>query len=418
MPKYSYIAKDRAGNTIKDTVDFQDKTALVQELQKKDLFIVSVREVTPAAAVKRTASSSPGSRSKVTRKFTHKKVKITDLLSFARQLATMLASGVPLIRSIDVIQSQVGSEQLAIMLFKIKSDIEQGRSLSESLAKFPKTFNLFWVSLIEVGEASGTLPGVLNKLTFYIEQQAAFNQTVLSGVLYPAILFFVASGAVVFFALVVAPRFEEIFNNMHAKLPAITQMLLDLFRYIKSNFFYLVGGFVVGIFLLRKYIATYTGRLMFEKLIFKLPNIGSIYRLIIVERFSSQMAILIDAGVPILYALDITEKLVNNLNCAKVVCDIREGVRGGELLVAPMERSGFFPGMAIQMIMVGEETGELSKMLKHVSEFYQSEVETFMKRFSTIIEPVMIVFMGGIIGVIVLAMFLPMFNLSQMGRGG
>lgn len=157
--------------------------------------------------------------------------------------------------------------------------------------------------------------------------------------------------------------------------------------------------------------------MLLEKFLFKMPAIGEIFKLIIIERFSSQMAILIDSGVPILYALDITERLVDNNTCALVISDIREAVKEGELLVAPMERSGFFPQMCVQMITVGEETGELSKMLKHVAKFYQEGVETFMKRFATIIEPFMLVFMGAIIGTIVVAMFLPMFNLSKLGGG-
>jgi len=152
---------------------------------------------------------------------------------------------------------------------------------------------------------------------------------------------------------------------------------------------------------------------MFEKFMYTLPTIGEVYKLITIERFASQMAILIDAGVPILYALDISERLVNNNTFALIINNIKEGVKKGELIVAPMERSGFFPPMAVQMIMVGEETGELSKMFKHIAAFYQSNVETFMKRFSTIIEPFMIIFMGAVVGFIVVSMFLPMFNLAQ-----
>ena len=165
----------------------------------------------------------------------------------------------------------------------------------------------------------------------------------------------------------------------------------------------------------KMYVKTYTGRLHYEKLLFRAPVIGDVYKLIIVERFSAQMAILIESGVPILYALDITERLVDNNTCALIISDIREAVKEGELLVAPMERSGFFPPMCVQMITVGEETGELSKMLDHVAKVHQEGVETFMKRFSTIIEPFMLVFLGAIIGTIVVAMFLPMFNLSQLG---
>ena len=152
-----------------------------------------------------------------------------------------------------------------------------------------------------------------------------------------------------------------------------------------------------------------------EKILFSLPTVGEVYRLIIIERFSAQMSILIDAGVPILYALDISERLVDNNTCSLIINNIKEGVKKGELLVTPMEKSGFFPPMCVQMIMVGEETGKLSKMLKHVAKFYQEQVEIFMKRFATIIEPFMLVFMGAIIGTIVVSMFLPMFNIAQLG---
>ena len=268
---------------------------------------------------------------------------------------------------------------------------------------------------MEVGEASGTIPVVLNKLTFYLEQQASFKSTITSGLIYPAVLLMVSMGAIAFFALFVGPRFETIFNSMKVDLPLITVILLSSFKFVKKNILVIIIVIGVIIFLLQKYLKTYQGRLLFEKFLLNAPIIGEVYKNIIVERFASQMAILIDAGVPILYALDISERLVDNNTCALVISEIKENVRQGELLVTPMERTGFFPPMCIQMIMVGEETGELSKMLKHVSAFYQDNVETFMKRFSTLIEPFMLVFMGGVIGVIVVAMFLPMFNIAQLG---
>ncbi len=300
----------------------------------------------------------------------------------------------------------------------MRDDVEQGASLSQSIAKHPKVFNQFWVSLIEGGEASGTIPVVLNKLTFYLEQQARFRSTIISGIIYPMVLFVVCVGAVAFFALFVGPRFEEIFISMKAELPAITSMLLKSFKFIKQKFFYIIGAIIAFFFMFKKFISTYHGKSVWESILFRMPTIGGIFRLIIVERFASQMAILIDAGVPILYALDISERLVDNNTCGIILNNIKEAVRQGELLTAPMERSGFFPAMAVQMILVGEETGELSKMLKHVAEYYQDQVETFMKRVSTVIEPFMLVFMGGIIGTIVLAMFMPMFNLSQISAGG
>lgn len=411
MPKFAYVAKDKNAKTYRDVVDAASKQSVLDRLQQEGYFVVSINELSGAGHGRKVVTS------KRKKRFSHTKIKLEDVLSFARQLATMLEAGVTLIRSLDVIIVQVQSQQFHSIISKVRKDVEQGGSLSQALIKHPKVFNQFWVSLVEVGEASGTIPVVLNKLAFYLEQQATFRSAIISGLIYPLILFVVACGAIGFFALFVGPRFEAIFESMQVDLPGLTVVLLTIFRFMRNNFLKLVIGIVVGVFLFKRYLKTYHGRLMFERFMFSLPTIGDVYRLIIVERFSSQMAILIDSGVPILYALDITERLVDNNTCALVVSSIKEAVREGELLVGPMERSGFFPPMAIQMITVGEETGELSKMLKHVSKFYQEGVETFMKRFATIVEPFMLVFMGGVIGVIVVAMFLPMFNIAQLGGG-
>ncbi len=423
MPKFSCVVKDKEGKAYKYVVDAPTQKEIVEKLQKQEYFIVSIKEIVSASSTSPASKQQPAIEKKSQiqfknkRKFSHNKTKLADLLVFARQLATMLESGVTLTRSLDVIQSQIQSKQFFNVVVQVKKDVEQGLSLSQSLAKHPKVFNQFWISLSEVGEASGTIPIVLNKLTFYLEQQSSFKATIISGVLYPIILFTVSMGAVVFFALFVGPRFESIFSSMNVALPLITIVLLATFKFIKSNLIIIVGVLAGIIFFLGQYIKTSSGRIAFERFLFNLPTAGEIFKLIIVERFSSQMAILLDAGVPILYALDISERLVDNKICSQIVNNIKEDVRKGELLVSPMEKSGFFPPMCIQMIMVGEETGELSKMLKHVAKFYQTEVETFMKRFATIIEPFMLVFMGFVIGTIVLAMFLPLFNIAQLGGG-
>lgn len=412
MAKFSYIIKDRAGKTYKSVTDAPSKEALVQRFHADGYFIVSLTELTAPPIKKKRAGLMARKR-----QFTHKGIKLQDLLSFSRQLATMLEAGVPLVRSLNVIETQVDSEAFANIVQKIRADVEQGTSLSVALARHPKAFNQFWVSLMEVGEASGTIPTILNRLFFYLEQEAEFRATIISGIIYPAILFCVACGAIAFFALFVGPKFEEIFTSMNAQLPWITTQLLGLFKLVRTNFLWILGGFVLLIFLFRNYVRTYHGRMAFEKFLFGLPTVGQVFQNIILERFTSQMSILIDSGVPILYALDITERLVDNNICALVVGQIKDAVKQGELLTSPMERSGFFPSMCIQMIMVGEETGELSKMLKHVAAYYQNSVETFMKRFATIVEPFMLVFMGGVIGIIIVAMFLPMFNIAQLGGG-
>ncbi len=411
MPKFKYVVKNAKGESLTAEAEAFDKSDLIQNLQKQGYFILSVSEIfiTPAAPIKSKEEK------KAVRKFPHKSIKLEDLLSFARQLTTLLESGVPLLRSLEVISDQVDSEKLSKVLLQLTRDVEQGSSLSDAMTQHPKVFNQFWASLVQVGEESGTMPRVLNKLAFYLEQQASFRTTITSAIMYPAVLFVVCIGAVAFFALFIGPRFESIFTSMKVELPLITRVLLDVFRFVKQNFLLLIGSIVAGIFILRKWTETSQGRAQAEKFVLGLPTFGHIYKLIIVERFTSQMAILVESGVPILHALNIAQRLVDSVTCARVIETIKESVRQGELLVAPMERSKFFPSMAIQMINVGEETGELSKMLKHVADYYQETVETFMKRFGTLIEPFMLVFMGAIIGIIVLAMFLPLFNIGQLG---
>ncbi len=413
MSKFSYVVKQQNGKTYKDVADAPSEEELIKRLQKQEFLICSIKEIKVTAP-----NRSAVKKKKKKKEFTHKKIKLQDILIFSHQLSAMLEAGVSLIRSLDVIQTQIKSQRFSETILKVKKDVERGESFSVALSKHPHVFNQFWVSLMEVGEASGTIPVVLHKLTFYLEQQAKFKTIIISGLIYPLILFGVSMGAVIFFALFVGPRFESIFKSMGAELPLITVILLSVFKVIKTQFFLIVLSIAAIVFAFKKYVQTYQGKLLYENFLFTLPAFGEIYKLIIIERFSSQMAILIDAGVPIVYALDITERLVNNNTCALVVNDIKECVKEGEFLVAPMERSEFFPSMCLQMIMVGEETGELSTMLKHVSKFYQDVVEEFMKRFATIIEPFMLVFMGAVIGTIVLAMFLPMFNMSQLGGGG
>ncbi len=304
MTLFTYTVKDKSGKTHKDTGNYPTKEALIRHLQKQEFFIIKIVEDTYTRPAKKKATK------KKRKQFRHKKVKLEDLLIFSRQLATMLDAGVPLVRSLTVIQVQIVSEQFYHVVQKIAKDVEEGTALSAALSAHPKIFNQFWISLIEVGEASGTIPKILNKLSFYLEQQADFKTTIISGIIYPLILFSVSMGAIAFFALVVGPKFENIFHSMGAELPWITKTLLMLFRLFRQNFLYIFGSIVIAIFIFRRSVKTYRGKLYYERFLFQAPVIGDIFKLIIVERFASQMAILIDSGVPILYALDITERVV------------------------------------------------------------------------------------------------------------
>jgi len=406
MPMFSYTVQDSKGNSKTETVSAPNENALAEKLQSEGFFIVNISLAMDKNAFKEVKKVREF-------KYDHDKCRIEDLLILSRQLATMLESGVTMLRSFDVVLTQIQSKELYNATLKIHNEIEEGSSLSNALSKHPRIFNQFWVSLAEVGEASGTMPLVLNKLAQHVEQDAAFKSAVISAMVYPLVLFVVCIGAVIFFALVVGPKFEDVFKSMHAELPLMTRCLLATFDVIKHYLLMFIGLGVGLFFALKMYISTPKGTLQFEKFIYNLPVVGEVTKLIVVERFAAQMAILIESGVPILYALEITEKLVDNKTCGLVVAQVREGVREGKGVAIALEDAGFFPVMAIQMIKVGEETGELGKMLKHVAEFYQQSVEAFMKRFGVLIEPFMLVFMGTMIGTIVISIFLPLFKLGQ-----
>ena len=406
MPMFSYTAKDNAGKTKTGVLESLNEQVLVNKLQSDGYFVIDVRLAMSKAVLK-------GEKKETELRFDHDKVKLEDLLVFSRQLATMLEAGVTMLRSLDIIISQIQSKQLFEVTRQLHDDIEHGSSLSASLVKHPKVFDQFWVSLAEVGEASGTMPKVLNKLANHVEKDAAFRSAIISAMVYPAILFVVCIGAIVFFALVVAPRFETIFESMHVQLPLITQILLNTFDFIKHDLLFILGGIAFIVVVFKAYVATPFGRLNYEKFLFRLPVVGEITKLIVVERFSAQMAILVDSGVPLLYSLEITEKLVDNKTCGLVIAQVRERVREGTGMADALLEEEFFPVMCVQMIKVGEETGDLGKMLQHVADFYQSNVEAFMKRFGTLIEPFMLVFMASIIGTVVIAIFMPLFKLGQ-----
>lgn len=411
MPQFIYTAKDIDGKTQSGQAEALDEMVLAERLQAEGLFIVSIKELTNI-----NVNSQPKVSLSDSSKYTHNNITLEDLVVLSRQLATMLDAGVNLLRCLNIISGQISSKRLAEIVVALRQDVEQGKPLSVALSRHPKVFTQFWVSLAEVGEASGTMPAVLNKLANHMQQQAHFRAMITGAMIYPMILMFICVGAIFFFALVVAPQFENVFKQMNAKLPPVTIFVLSTFQFLKLNFIYVGMGIAMFVYLFRSWKRTPSGRLIYEQSMLKLPVVGEIRLLILVERFTSQMSILTDAGVPILNALEITERMMDSIVGSTVVSNIREGVRGGRPFADCMEEQAFFPSMAVQMVKVGEETGELGKMFNHVSAFYQRKVEAFMKSFGTIIEPFMLVFMASIIGLIVVSMFMPLFKLGQ-GRG-
>lgn len=407
MATFFYIAKDRDGRKITDVEDAGSPEEVALRLQAKGLFVISID----------SEHGKAGHVSVDKRKYGHSKISADDLVGFCRQLATLLGSGVTILRGLDIILKQVQSSRLHGVILEIKKSMEEGLSFHDALAKHPKIFSGLWANLVESGEASGCLPVVLDRLAKSLERNAEFKRKIITALFYPFILMVVGFGALLFLTIKIIPTFAELFKGFNLTLPLITRMLMTASEMIRK---YLVFGVIAAVtffILLKKYIATETGRRQYEKLVLSLPLFGDFFKALIAERFASEMSILIESGVPILYSLEIAEQSVGSFIAADYIRRMKEDVRRGKNLSQPLADCGFFEPMVVQMVSVGEEIGELSQMFKRITNFYQESVETFLARFTAMFEPIMLLFMGGVIGIMVLGMFLPIFQMSRIGGG-
>lgn len=402
MPRFIYKARDKKGKEIQDTREAATEEELITQLQNKGLLVVSI--TAKEIAKKRVVSTR------------HLRVTTDDLIIFARQLTTMLAVGVTLLKGLEVLSKQIESKRLFDAVQLIKHDIAAGSTFRDALAKHPKIFSQFWINMVETGEASGTLPVALEQLSNYLESTAAIRRKVTSALIYPVVLIAIAIVALTIFVVWIIPIFSQVFDAFDAQLPAITIAVIFFSNLIKK---YLLIWFAMAAtlaYLIYKYIHTEKGKWQFDCLKFKTPLLSSLFQKIAIERFASGLATLIESGVPILYGLDIVGKAVGNKVTEKAIGEVRESVRQGKGMAQPLEKSGVFTPMVVQMVSVGEEIGELGKMLKKISDFYKERIATTLTRMTTLIEPAVSVFMGIVIGILVISMFLPIFQLATISR--
>ncbi|MFC1699026.1 type II secretion system F family protein [Candidatus Omnitrophota bacterium] len=405
MPRFTYRARDEQGHESQGQREAVSEEELISRLQSDGLVVVSVTQKAEKKA------------HQAIRHF-HQGVNIDDLILFSRQLATLLSAGVTLLKGLDVLSKQVESKRLLEAIEACKHDIASGGTFRDALAKHPKVFTEFWVHIVETGEASGALPVALAQLADYLESSAKLRRKVTSALIYPAILITLAITSLVVFSVWIIPIFASIFDTFDAELPMLTRIVIGFSGVMKrSLLFLIIGGFGL-VYLLRKYIKTEPGRWQYDRLMLKLPIIATLVQRIAIEKFSSGLGTLIESGVPILYGLDIVSKAVGNKVVEQAVDKVRESVREGKGMAEPMEQSGVFTPIVVQMVAVGEEIGELGKMLMRISEFYKERVATTLERVTTLIEPLVLVFMGIVVGVMVISMFMPIFELSMLASSG
>ncbi|RKY37630.1 MAG: type II secretion system F family protein [Candidatus Omnitrophota bacterium] len=410
MSDFLYKARDNEGNLVQGTITAENQSEIIDVLQRRKLFVTSIQEILLNKGKELTSFNFKKGIS------FSRRVKNDDLCIFARQLSTLLGAGVPLLRSLNVLSAQISSIPLREAVDKLHIDIQGGSTLRDALERHPKIFSSFWVNLVGTGEASGQLSSVLMQIAQYFEQSGSLQRKVINAMIYPAVLLGVCIFAVGVFMFKIFPQFTKMFATFNAELPAFTQTIINISDFIRRFFFLMFLASGVLIFLFKAFFRTEKGKLLRDSFFLKLPVLGDLFRQIAISNFSRGLGAMIASGVPILYALDIVTNTIGNKVIENALKMVKDSVREGKSIAEPLEKSGVFPSMVILMVNVGEETGELSDMLKHVSEFYEERITGLVDRLSSLIEPFILLFMGGIIGVLVIAMFLPIFKLATAIR--
>lgn len=397
MPTFKYIAKESNGKTVSGILEYSDKALLIDALRKKGLIIISIEETAKRKAVSYGAS-----------------VKLEEVVIFSRQLATMVDSGIPLVQALDILCEQIEKPVFKNILVKIKDDIETGSSLSEALAKHPGVFSTLYINMVKAGESSGALDDILDRLAAYLEKANMLQRKVKSSLVYPAVVITMAVLITLVMLLKVIPTFKGIFAMLGGTLPLPTRILILVSDTIRGMFLYVVAAVVVVVFALKKYIKTAQGKEVLDRALLGMPVLGALFRKVAVAKFTRTLATLVKSGVPILVSLEIVGKTAGNAVIEKAVESVRNGIREGENIADPLAKSGAFPPMVVRMIKVGEQTGELEKMLTKIADFYEDQVDAAVSGLTSLIEPLIIAFLGIVIGGIVIAMFLPVFKLTEI----
>lgn len=401
MPTFAYVARARNGTKQRGSVVATSRQAAVQMLAQRGL---TADKVTEKAGVKKGAGRL------------NKRVKSTDLLIFTRQLSTIVSAGLPLLQGLDILADQTDDPNFSAVIESVAQDVESGETFSDALRKYPRAFPDLYVSMVRAGEAGGDLDGVLLQLADYLEATEDLKRRIRSAMTYPVVAFgmilLIAGGLIIF----VVPQFAEIFNSFGRALPAPTRILIGTSNFLRQWWALLaIAGVVVGTVIgVRMYAKTATGRYNLDGLKLRIPVFGNLLRKVAISRFTRTLSTLTRSGVAILQALEIVERTAGNEVYAKAIRHAADSVRNGETLAEPLARAEVFPAMVTRMIAVGEKTGALEQMLMKISDFYDSEVRAMVDQLTSLIEPILIAMMGLVVGGIVIALFMPILQLSSL----
>jgi type IV pilus assembly protein PilC len=404
MATFAYKALDAQGGQAIGVLDGGSKAEISAALRNKGLIVLDINEKKESLA--QIDIMAPFQR-----------VKAKDLTIFSRQFATMVNSGLSMLRCLYVLEEQTPNKKLAKVIGEIKSDVEAGLSLSDSLEKHPKIFSRLYVSMVRAGEAGGILDEVLNRLATQLEKDDSIRRAVKSAMVYPSVIASFAIIVMIGMVLFLIPIFAGIYKSLgNAKLPALTRGMIAISNTIKSWRGLIVLAVIIAlVYAIRRFKRTEAGTFLWDRTKLRLPmGVGGVVQKLAVSRFSRTLGTLVSSGVPILQAIEITGQAAGNTVIERAMVDVQQSIKEGQSMTAPLEKVSIFPAMVTQMISVGEETGSLDAMLGKIADFYEDEVNASVKALTSIIEPIMMLGVGAIVGTVVISMYLPIFDMMNL----
>lgn len=403
MKLFSYNIKSKAGKIEKGVIEAESKDKLIEHFQEQDCMIFSLEET------KKKRKINVGGR-----------VKTDDLVVFSRQFTTLIESGIPVVECLAITEQQVENIYFKGVISLILKDVREGSALSDSLSKHKGVFPDIYLSMVEAAEASGNLPEILDRVSVYLEKSSALRKKVISALYYPIVIILMAIGITSFLIFKVIPTFKEIFDTLGGVLPLPTRVLIsisDVLTTKESMITVFIFG-VVSFFSLKKYISTPKGKKQYHMFLLKLPVLGNLVRKISIAKFSRTFATLVRSGVPIIKCLEIVAKTSGNKVIEDAVIEAKVAIQEGQPISTPLEATGVFPPMVTKMISIGEQSGRLEGMLSKIAQFYEEQTDAMVSGLSSLIEPLVIAFLGVIVGGIVVALFLPIIKITQYIGGG
>lgn len=403
MASFVYSARDRAsGQTVEGTIEAATQMDGLGVLRDRGLLVTSIKEGQARAAAKRKKRQR------------RKKITIDDKVIFSRQMSTMINAGLPLIEGLNILGENLENASFAAVIKQIEKDVEGGDTLTDAMSKHPKVFDTLYISLIRAGEAAGMLDQILLQLSTYLEKAASLQRKIKSAMIYPSVIVSVAFAVVALLMIKVIPVFANIFEQFEAELPAPTKFMINVSFFSQKYALWIAIGMVVSFFLFRKYRQTTGGRYRTDALLLKMPILGELFQKVAIAKFTRTFSTLLRSGVNIILSLEIVAKSSGNAVVEEAVLKVRNSIKEGESIAAPLKECSVFPSMVVRMIDIGERTGALDDMLIKIADYYEEQVDIAVAGLTSLMEPLIITFLGVVVGGIVISMFLPMFQLGSI----